>query len=263
MTSPKKNGEAGSMSVFAPAVDIVVPGKPSVPDTGTSQAAAIVAGIAAYFYGLNDINLLHGNADRNMKDFIIDHAWQRVPEISPTENGWPPERLPVVYNLAYGDHKHADDPCSPLHRRDNSSASACSFSQNVTSATSTKSSKTTSKPASKTRSVTSQNATTKPAKSTSRGKKSASSTSDSYFEYSTTTGTWAGHYYYTETKVIVSTVRVTDISTVAPPPPPPPSSEAPPPAETTHKDKSDYQPGCVGGKRDEKGVQRRCPPFKF
>jgi hypothetical protein len=41
-TSPKENGQAGSMSVFAPAEDIVVPGDPSVPDEGTSQAAAIV-----------------------------------------------------------------------------------------------------------------------------------------------------------------------------------------------------------------------------
>ena len=41
-TSPKYNGEEGSMSVFAPAEDIVVPGDPNVPNTGTSQAAAIV-----------------------------------------------------------------------------------------------------------------------------------------------------------------------------------------------------------------------------
>jgi hypothetical protein len=40
-TSPHMPGESGSMSVFAPARDVVVPG-PGDGDTGTSQAAAIV-----------------------------------------------------------------------------------------------------------------------------------------------------------------------------------------------------------------------------
>jgi hypothetical protein len=38
-------GEAGSMSVYAPARDITVPGGPGLPDFGTSQAAAIVVSV--------------------------------------------------------------------------------------------------------------------------------------------------------------------------------------------------------------------------
>jgi subtilisin family serine protease len=41
-TSPPRPGRSGHMTVFAPAVDIVVPGKQGTGDTGTSQAAAIV-----------------------------------------------------------------------------------------------------------------------------------------------------------------------------------------------------------------------------
>lgn len=40
-TSPEVPGQSGSMTVYAPAVDVVVPG-PGNLDTGTSQAAAIV-----------------------------------------------------------------------------------------------------------------------------------------------------------------------------------------------------------------------------
>ena len=48
-TSPKRDGEAGSMTLFAPAVDIDVPSDPRVPNHGTSQAAAIVVSIPSSF----------------------------------------------------------------------------------------------------------------------------------------------------------------------------------------------------------------------
>jgi hypothetical protein len=41
-TTPPRPGHPGHMTVFAPAVDIVVPGRPGTGNTGTSQAAAIV-----------------------------------------------------------------------------------------------------------------------------------------------------------------------------------------------------------------------------
>jgi hypothetical protein len=41
-TAREEPGQPGSMSVYAPAVDIVVPTPGNIPDSGTSQATAIV-----------------------------------------------------------------------------------------------------------------------------------------------------------------------------------------------------------------------------
>ncbi|KAF2789529.1 subtilisin-like protein, partial [Melanomma pulvis-pyrius CBS 109.77] len=110
-TSPEVPGQSGSMTVYAPAVDVVVPG-PGNLDTGTSQAAAIVGGLAAYFYSLPGVALLHTPTvpapDENMKEFIKSHAWTRVP--LPLIN--PLSSLDVVYNLAHGDPAHAESPCA-------------------------------------------------------------------------------------------------------------------------------------------------------
>jgi hypothetical protein len=46
-TTPSRPGHPGHMTVFAPAVDIIVPGRPATGDTGTSQAAAIVVSTIA------------------------------------------------------------------------------------------------------------------------------------------------------------------------------------------------------------------------
>ncbi|KAK7183332.1 uncharacterized protein CC84DRAFT_1218950 [Paraphaeosphaeria sporulosa] len=273
-TSPAYNGAAGSMTVFAPAVDIVVPGDASIQDMGTSQAAAIVGGLAAYLYSV--VPELKSGENTDMKNFIVQHAWVRAHPEPPVvfgdfaRDGWPP-RLNVVYNLAAGDPLHQNNPCAPGHigKRDNSSASACSAS--YASQSSTPASSINSASSKTIKKSTSHPTITTPATSASHSKNSASSTSDSDFEYSTTTGTWSGKYYTTETKVIVSTVHVTDIMTVAPPPdtteappppPPPPSSEAPPPAETSHREKPDSLPFCC--KRDGNGdlivghLQPRC-----
>lgn len=54
LTSTHQAGQAGSMSVFAPAKDIIVPATGEAPDSGTSQAAAIV--VCPFFSGLLELH---------------------------------------------------------------------------------------------------------------------------------------------------------------------------------------------------------------
>jgi hypothetical protein len=49
--TPAKPGELGSMSVYAPAKDIIVPAPGDGPHTGTSQAAAIVVSHCSQTHG--------------------------------------------------------------------------------------------------------------------------------------------------------------------------------------------------------------------
>jgi hypothetical protein len=90
-TTLAQPGKAGSISVFAPAIDVNVPGPGVVYNPGTSQAAALVvsesslistqSGLAAYYYGLplsNDQDIVKPSDD--MKRFMTHHAWTRVSE---------------------------------------------------------------------------------------------------------------------------------------------------------------------------------------
>ncbi|KAF1963807.1 subtilisin-like protein [Byssothecium circinans] len=128
-TSPARRGRAGSMTVFAPAIDIIVPGGPAGPHSGTSQAAAIVSGLVAYFYSHPGLGLLQNPniplpAD-DMKQFIVAHAWTRVP--LPLGENVPYDNLNVIYNLARGDFGHPPPPCIvDFGKRATESVSACS-----------------------------------------------------------------------------------------------------------------------------------------
>jgi hypothetical protein len=77
--------------------------------------------------------ILHPNVPSpadNMKQFIIAHAWTRVPA---DQIGGQPN-LDVVYNLARGDGAHSDDPCAiGFGKRGVEPVSACSRVQSSTS----------------------------------------------------------------------------------------------------------------------------------
>ncbi|KAH7089519.1 peptidase S8/S53 domain-containing protein [Paraphoma chrysanthemicola] len=130
-TTPAEPGESGSMSVYAPARDVVVPGSAPGGHSGTSQAAAIVSGLAAYLYSVEGLGLFHAAGipppKENIKRFIVEHAWTRVPE---AQLG-PLPHLNVVYNLAAGDPAHPESPCAVpdfpgIGKRADEAASACS-----------------------------------------------------------------------------------------------------------------------------------------
>jgi hypothetical protein len=164
-TTPAQPGEkdsmSGSMSVYAPARDVKVPSDGADVHTGTSQAAAIVvgtyplsniqaltlsqSGLIAYFYSAPNPEPLGQSgvvrlAD-NMKDFLLDHAWTRVPvsKLGAVNLA----TLDVVYNLARGDTEHPNSLCTvdfgnnPVKRAE--SVSACSLAQSSTSSASSRS----------------------------------------------------------------------------------------------------------------------------
>jgi subtilisin family serine protease len=129
-TTPAEPNQLGSMSVYAPSVDVIVPASATALHTGTSQAAAIVSGLAAYLYSLDNLGFLHAPGvpfpRDDMKNFIIAHAWTRVPlnQLGSTIV----TSLNVVYNLARGDPAHEQTPCAiGFGKRDDKLASACSW----------------------------------------------------------------------------------------------------------------------------------------
>lgn len=121
-------GQAGSLSVFAPAKDIIVEAPGDNMHTGTSQAAAITvsrlsykvcstlilskSGLAAYLYSAPNVGMMFHpdvpSPDVNMKKFIMAHAWTRV--LRERLSGQP--NLNVIYNLARGDPAHSESPCT-------------------------------------------------------------------------------------------------------------------------------------------------------
>jgi hypothetical protein len=153
-----KDSLSGPMSVYAPARDVKVPSDGVDVHTGTSQAAAIVvstsplsnrqpltesqSGLIAYFYSLPQLDapIQSGKVDitDNAKNFLLDHAWTRVPvsKLGAVHLA----TLDVVYNLARGDTEHLDKFCfNPVKRGE--SASGCSLAQSSTSSTSSMSSR--------------------------------------------------------------------------------------------------------------------------
>ncbi|KAF2011878.1 subtilisin-like protein [Aaosphaeria arxii CBS 175.79] len=138
-------GQPGSMTLYAPATNVIAPGHNNELhlntdfNTGTSQAAAIISGLAAYFLSHPEINLFnHGDIPiprDDMKKFMTSHAWTRVPRedfVTPPLF-WPRvpiEHLNVPYNLARGDTFHPDIQCQiPFRKRgENKTATACSMS---------------------------------------------------------------------------------------------------------------------------------------
>ncbi|KAH7073921.1 peptidase S8/S53 domain-containing protein [Paraphoma chrysanthemicola] len=140
-TTPAQPGEAGSMSVYAPARDIIVPSPDDRQHSGTSQAAAIVSGLTAYLYAAPGVGSIHHPdvplLEDNVKKFILSHAWTRVvTEDLPA--GY--TALDVVYNLYRGDKAHEDAPCaiqfpdvSGLEKRAGQSQSVCSRPPSSTS----------------------------------------------------------------------------------------------------------------------------------
>ncbi|KAH7411597.1 peptidase S8/S53 domain-containing protein [Phaeosphaeria sp. MPI-PUGE-AT-0046c] len=146
-TTLHEPGQAGSMSVWSPAMDVVVPGPGNGPNTGTSQAAAIVSGLVAYYYANRELELLfHGDPSvprpsEDIKKFLTAHAWTRIPQnMLPNDHlGNRLDNLNVVYNLARGDPAHTEFPCawSPLQvvslrKRGVEPAAACSRMRSTT-----------------------------------------------------------------------------------------------------------------------------------
>ncbi|OAL01554.1 subtilisin-like protein [Phaeosphaeriaceae sp. SRC1lsM3a] len=140
-TTLEERGQAGSMSVYAPARDVVVPAPGQGFHTGTSQAAAIVSGLLAYYYRNTEMDaLFHGNPDvprprEDIKKFLTAHAWTRISENRlPNDHlGNRLDNLDVVYNLVRGDPAHADFPCAVgFQRRGAEPVSACSLMRSTT-----------------------------------------------------------------------------------------------------------------------------------
>ncbi|KAF1995006.1 subtilisin-like protein [Amniculicola lignicola CBS 123094] len=137
--TPHQSGQEGSMTVFAPGVDIEVPALNGQLETssGTSQASAIVAGLAAYFYSLPGLIAHDGipSPADDMKKFIVAHAWTRARPGLDVPMGWEPyDSLPVVYNLAYGDR--TDHSC--FVKRDDQTEQACALPSTEVSETPTR-----------------------------------------------------------------------------------------------------------------------------
>ncbi|USP82274.1 subtilisin-like protein [Curvularia clavata] len=102
----------GLVHIWSPAENIQHPKSATEVETksGTSQAAAIVSGLIAYYYGLSSMN--HDHVDVNggfegAKGLVKSHAWSRSPA---------DPLIKVVYNLARGDLVHDTFPC--VRRRD-------------------------------------------------------------------------------------------------------------------------------------------------
>ncbi|KAF2878051.1 peptidase S8/S53 domain-containing protein [Massariosphaeria phaeospora] len=133
-------GTAGSLTVFAPGEDIEVPtvgGR--IPDnvngrSGTSQAAAMVSGLVAFYYSwpaLSGFLFNTGEPTNSMKQLLTSHAWTRVPAQGLTvkpPNHPPLTHLNVIYNLARGDLPGHNDlcflPAGPVGKRQNNCPNA-------------------------------------------------------------------------------------------------------------------------------------------
>ncbi|KAI8942389.1 hypothetical protein NX059_000463 [Plenodomus lindquistii] len=110
----------GHIDVYAPGEDISVPtvGGKVESGSGTSQAAAIVSGLIAYYYGLptEDLPPLNQPGTSGMRGLIKQFAWVRTTAAQATNWKTPPK---VVYNLAHG-VPAASDSCNQargLHER--------------------------------------------------------------------------------------------------------------------------------------------------
>jgi hypothetical protein len=90
--------------------------------------------MVAYLYSAPGIGMINHpdvpRPDENIKKFILAHAWTRVP----ASRLGTFTSLDVVYNLAYGDTEHPQNPCAiQFGKRDTESALACSLLQSSTS----------------------------------------------------------------------------------------------------------------------------------
>ncbi|KAF2676630.1 subtilisin-like protein [Lentithecium fluviatile CBS 122367] len=146
-------GSPGSMTIYAPGEDIQVPQfGGAIPGSligrsGTSQAAAITSGLAAYFFSLPNLAAFHlqnnpSDPGNPMKKLLVSHAWTRIPVpaggiATPPLDPWPRlDELKVLYNLAAGDPFHGGF-CIEARAERNSSACEVPTSTVSSSPTST------------------------------------------------------------------------------------------------------------------------------
>ncbi|KNG50433.1 serine protease [Stemphylium lycopersici] len=97
----------GLVHVYSPGADIEAPIDATnfATESGTSQAAAIVSGLIAYYNGLPNLQVFEAAPPGGVvgaKGMLRSHAWPRSS---------PESSIKVVYNLARGDPAHSEFSC--------------------------------------------------------------------------------------------------------------------------------------------------------